>query len=670
MMKKMENTNPTDKQPISLDRLKRNSNIFIIGDLLIDHTAFVNGLSPIYPLPVTGEMAYQVRRRIDTAGGAATTARTINNLSEGTTFLWGLIGASPWGTFRNILENSQALDGSKNRIEFRGVQDETDASMTTISRLVEVSESESGHYCYLRKARFADSGQTHIPIERQLTALKYHLEKIHSVKAHLGCIVLNDLDMGALRSEIIKEVSKFANDNHIPIVIRARRDGLKYNDIIANVLICTFAEWILLVDEKDKADYWIKNISTAQIADDFARLTLLKFRNVKRFVILVGDDWIDKIIVIQRPTLFNERVQLSIESGLPKNEKGKSQQVGASDVFTGALALSINGNTDITNFNKALDLARIVSQVYQRSRWNHVPNYNALINENLELPCGNNNVTDRSFGSSFLPLIGTIDLQKAETCFTDVYSVTESIKQSFKNLEKNVCNDNKSIVLVASGGSGKTTIADQITSIAKKMCIDAVKLSDLDITWSWATPEKTILDIEKICKKRSLNKPFILVDEALKYKGGKDIEKKGVVLLNKADALGIRFLFIDADFAKIDFEGMKSQFLRRVTFHQLPSAWDRPHDIPYVLGSLLRNALKDSKVEINIERSALISIIEWILEYKQSFGNLHTLVNGMTAKCMDQNKTSFEWGDLPEEVKGKYKPLINLPGFCYNFKFS
>jgi hypothetical protein len=666
--KKKVDTSITDKQTIYINGLRRSSNIFIIGDLLIDHTAFVQGKS-VYPLPVTGEMAYQVRRRIDTAGGAATTARTINNLSEGSTFLWGLIGASPWGTFRNILENSQALDGSKNRIEFRGVQDETDGSMTTISRLVEVSESE-GHYCYIRKARFADSGQTHIPIDRQLVALRYHLEKIHSVKAHLGCIVLNDLDMGAVRYEIIDEVSQFANNKNIPIVIRARRDGSKYHNIIADVLVCTFAEWILLVDEKDKTDFWNKNILTPQIADDFARCSLSKFRNVKRFVILVGDDWIDRIIVIQRPSFFNEGVQLAVEPGLPKTEKGKSQQVGASDVFTGVLALTINSETDIRSFSNAIDIARLATQVYQRSMWNHVPAYHELINENLSIPNTRNYVTNRPFGTPYLPQNGTIDLNQAVTCFQDVYSITPAVSKSFEILLNDVHKDKKSLVLVASGGSGKSTIAKQIILNAEKLGIDALNLNDLNIKWSWSNPEKTISEIESICKKKSFKVPFILVDEALKLTGGKEIDKKGVVLLNKAEEVGIRFLFIDADFAKEEFDGLKSQFFRRVTKHQLLSAWDRPHDIPYVLASLLKNVFKDSNIEINIEASALISIIEWILEQKQSFGNLYNIIDVLTAKYKGKNKVCFKWDDLPEDVRGKFKPLSNSPIFSYNFKLN
>jgi hypothetical protein len=138
----------------------RRSNVFVIGDLAIDHSVFVSAPKQQRLEPFTGEEPFQVIRRLDTAGGAATTARTINMLPEGTTFLWGLIGNSPWGSFRTILENSQALDGGTRRIEFRGSRDETDAPMTTVSHLILTTQEPNRRERYLRKARFVDLGKS------------------------------------------------------------------------------------------------------------------------------------------------------------------------------------------------------------------------------------------------------------------------------------------------------------------------------------------------------------------------------------------------------------------------------------------------------------------------------------------------------------------------------
>ena len=65
-------------------------NIFVIGDLFIDHAIFVK--EPDGPhQPVEGEQIYKVVRRQDTAGGAANTARILAVLNEGKTYLWGIL---------------------------------------------------------------------------------------------------------------------------------------------------------------------------------------------------------------------------------------------------------------------------------------------------------------------------------------------------------------------------------------------------------------------------------------------------------------------------------------------------------------------------------------------------------------------------------------------------
>ena len=659
-----------DKRAGIMEKLKRDSNIFVLGDLLIDHTAFVHGMAPSYPQPVTGEMAFRVKRRLDTAGGAATTARTINSLTDGTTFLWGLVGSSPWGTFRSILESSQALDGSKNRIEFRGVHDETDAPMTTISRLVAVRDSDSGRERYERKARFADFGHLHISTDRQISSIRHHLDRVHRTKAPLDCIVLNDLDMGALHHEVINEVAQYGLQHHIPIVVRARRDASKYAEIYANALICTLAEWSLLVDAKEEINYWDQNIAKSDVADEFARRSLSCFRNTRRFVILVGSDWIDKLIVIQRPSTSSEACQLAIEPGLPKKEKGKSQQVGASDVFAGALALALSGPAGSgLDFESALDVARAVTQAYQNARWNHVPHLDTLLGELLETTSGNGKITSRFFGTPFLPNDGTIDMARAKTSIPNIYTVTPEMSKALNTILECVQNDDKSLVLVASGGSGKTEIAKQVLLTASKSGLGAFWFSDLNIEWSWSNPEKTIAGVAAACKARSQQLPFVIVDEALKLKGGKYVATKGVVLLNKAQEEGIRFLFIDADFAKLDRESLRSQFARRVSWHQLSSAWDRPLDIPYVLAACLHAATTTRDVQFSIEASALVAIIEWMLEKKQSYGHLFTLAKDVVAKQKNSERISLRWADLPEEVRGTYEPhrTSNVPIYVPKF---
>jgi len=533
---------------IALNALKSNSNLIIIGDLLIDHTVFVKG-SEIYPLPVPGEMAYQVLRRIDIAGGAATTARAINNISEGTTFLWGLLGASPWGTFRNILANSQALDGAKNRIEFRGVQDETDASLTTISRLVEVYKDDTNGERYIRKARFLDYGQTHIPVIRQLAALRYHFQGINK-KSPLSCIVLNDLDLGAIQQTTINEVRRFSKQNNIPIILRARRAGKKFSELNADVLVCSLAEWRLLVDEEKTVDYWVTNMHKSIVADDFVRLTFNRFKKIRRYIILVGDEWIDKLYVIQPngDDLLTNIIQVE---GISKKDIARTQQVGVSDVFTGIFAKIISTvgiNEDLIN---SIQITKIGIRAYQRSRWHCVPQFETISREKFGFDDDVVNISKKIYGTFYLPEKRHINLFDAKTEFDGIYTVTKEVRTILHEIKLDLVTKNESILIVASGGSGKSEIAKQIQQNSQELGDNAIKLSELEIKWNWDNPQKTISDLYHACKKKGFDKPFIIVDEALKQPGSKSIKSKGVVLLEQASEFKIRLLLIDAEFGEM-----------------------------------------------------------------------------------------------------------------------
>ena len=192
-------------------------NIFVIGDLVIDHTIFVK--IPESPhQPVGGEKIFEVLRRVNTAGGAANVARTLSILNEGKTFLWGIVGHSRWGDFRTILEESQTLDGARSNIEFRGVADETNAQMNTISRVITVSWNPPDYYSGRHhEFRFYEYHRMHIPNEKRRTVLNF-LERADE-KYRLDAIIINDLDMGCLTAAIIEEVSSFATAREIPIFV-------------------------------------------------------------------------------------------------------------------------------------------------------------------------------------------------------------------------------------------------------------------------------------------------------------------------------------------------------------------------------------------------------------------------------------------------------------------
>jgi hypothetical protein len=362
------------------------------------------------------------------------------------------------------------------------------------------------------------------------------------------------------------------------------------------------------------------------------------------------------LIVIERPAASSEPCQLSIEPGMPKKQQRQSQQVGASDVFAGALALGMSGPADPpVPFPLALDAARLVTQTYQHARWHHVPDLQMIANEPFEARSGNGKVTARPFGTPYLPPDATIDLGRAKTCVPGIYSVTPAMCDALTEMVDYVVDGDKSMVLVASGGSGKSNIAKQILATAGAKGLEACSFDDLNVEWSWNKPKKTIRDIAEACKKRSSNKPFVIVDEALKRTGGGSVEKVGMVLLDEAEP-HVRFLLIDADFAKLKADKIKSQFARRASWHWLPSAWDRPRDIPYVFAGCLHLHAGTRKLGFSIEAPALVAIIEWMLRGHQSFGDLFNLAKALVVAHKAIDKMTVKWVDLPPAVRGKYQP--------------
>jgi len=77
--------------------------IFVIGDLVIDHTIFVRFISERPHQAIEGEQVFEVLRRQDDVGGATNTARILSVINRGKTYLWGIVGKSMWGSFRKIL---------------------------------------------------------------------------------------------------------------------------------------------------------------------------------------------------------------------------------------------------------------------------------------------------------------------------------------------------------------------------------------------------------------------------------------------------------------------------------------------------------------------------------------------------------------------------------------
>lgn len=257
-------------------------NIFVIGDLVIDHTVFVMIPTGTFQA-ATGESVYRVIRRQDTAGGAANSARILAALNEGQTCLWGIIGSSTWGNFRSILDASQLLDNAQLNIEFRGVQDETDARMNTITRLIMVGEDGR----MKRTIRFDDVDHVHVSDSKRETIM-YHLRHVHDDRNPLDAIIINDFDKKCLTKDLVKAIAEFAENNKIPLFVDPKRIRDKYTDIKGTAILPNLIEWCYLTEQSEKAYYyWRNNLDNPNVLLQMANCSFRYLRNFKYHIIVI-----------------------------------------------------------------------------------------------------------------------------------------------------------------------------------------------------------------------------------------------------------------------------------------------------------------------------------------------------------------------------------------------
>lgn len=632
-------------------------NIFVAGDLLIDHTAFVFP-SADKPPPVPGEGSFRVHRRLDTAGGAATTARAVNVAPDTTVFLWGLVGSSSWGSFRSILENSQDRDGADRRIHLRGIQDETDASMTTISRLVAVQPAENSREYYKRHARFSDFGHIHVPIDRQVSEIADTIDHTHT-KSPLDSVVLNDVEFGCLHAQVVNCINEFCKARNIPLFLRIRHDSLKYRFITCRAVVCTLSEWCKLVGSKEDSIFWSQNIGQTEVGADFIHNSLASFRNAEAIVVLVGDDWIESVLLVEHYRAEN-KFRLMQLPGLPEAEKGKSQQVGVSDVFLGAMTTALPRDKPSNGtLVDAICHAMNTVATYQVSRWHHIHSLRSATKAYIK---DVRQLTSVAGAARHLPIGTSISLEYARTDIPDVFSVSDVTKRTLAKMVNDIKEDTKSIVLAATGGSGKSLIASRLSEVASEFGWKALSVEESKVVWDLTKPKKIIDNICTNFRTTEDEKIFVVVDEFLKLQGGATVASNGVVLLNHAAQKNIRFFFIDADFLKLNFDSLRSQFAGRVEWHQLPSAWERPEDIPYVTAAFLCNQIGADASRAFIEVDFLLAVMEWIMRERLTFRDLLELLKKLLRKRKGNSDLALIWGDLPLQIRGTSKPqMSNAP---------
>ncbi|HYE14028.1 MAG TPA: hypothetical protein VD968_06265, partial [Pyrinomonadaceae bacterium] len=330
----------------------KNKNIFVIGDLVIDHTIYVSIESERRSHLNIGVPIYQVLRRLDTAGGAANCARILSVLNAGHTFLWGLIGKSHWGSFRSILERCQLIDGAHSNIKFRGVQDETGAQMNTITRLL-VPESGPSFDPPSPVVRFDDYGHVHISEDKRNTVLHY-LERVH-LKYNLDGIVLDDLDMNCLKVDMVKKVADFAAKHGIPLFVNPKHEKDKYKDIKGRAIIPSLTEWCHLVGQSERLMYWRDNLDREQSLREMAELSFENLGNFDYHIIECGKH--GSVLIAPHPDKLDRYAVYRADPHVTQ-VNNPSPHFGCGDVLTAIFAMEFSEKRQGAKTEEALDAFR------------------------------------------------------------------------------------------------------------------------------------------------------------------------------------------------------------------------------------------------------------------------------------------------------------------------
>jgi sugar/nucleoside kinase (ribokinase family) len=588
-------------------------NIFVIGDLVVDHTVFVQEPSGPHQ-NIEGEPIYEVIRRIDTAGGAANTARILAILNPGHTFLWGLTGESNWGSFRSILEKSQAIDGASSNIKFRGVHDETHAQMNTITRLIMVGNPPD-YLSRQHKVRFDDYGHIHVSEDKRHTVLHY-LKRAHH-KHTLHAIVLNDLDMNSITPELVKQIAQFANSQspRIPLFVDPKRKREKYLDIEGTAILPNLAEWCHLVDERDDqaVNKWRQRLDNPAGLIELAQLSFKYLGNFRYHIIKC--DKSGAVILAPHPeksdryAVYRIAPQQVLNHNLP-------QQLGCGDVMTGIVAMEFAKSKQTTeDILRAFVNANAGVACYRDMPWQRMPSlvYVDKMQQNVVEP---RLVAEPSKGMLFLPKKGVIYLADYKTVVPGLYSADmifkDRMKVVLKDLKTGWEGKLRSIILGAPAGSGKSTMISALKAdLGVGLGINIIDLSDPSLI-EWGDLEGFF---RKISNERDSQKGEIVgvIDEALKATMGERLKTHGVVMLNTAHANNIRMFLIDALFQPGQPLPISSEVTSRCRPYYLPSFEERPIDIPYIVAGFIFSLLEPNVRSIKFDGQFLLTITDAIL---------------------------------------------------------
>ncbi|MEN3335534.1 MAG: hypothetical protein V7641_4899 [Blastocatellia bacterium] len=651
-------------------------NLFVIGDLVIDHTVFVT-IPPGTIQDVSGETVYNVVRRQDGAGGAANSARILGVLNEGQTYLWGVIGSSTWGGFRTILESSQLLDNARSNIEFRGVQDETDAKMNTITRLILVEENGR----IKRTIRFNDVEHVHVSDSKRETIM-YHLKHVHD-RNPLDAIVINDLDKKCLTKDIVTAIAGFAEDNRIPLFVDPKRDRSKYTDIKGTAILPNLLEWCYLIEqpEEKRYKYWRNNLDSSEVLTEMANLSFRYLGNFKYHIITC--DRLGAVVIAPHPK--REHLYAVYRAGAaPSSEQVIDSPIGCGDIMTAIFAATYDKSWEETEGSTEMALAafhqaNIAVGCYCDMSWHRMPSYELIRERQKTNPQYSYRLlAEPSKGMLYLPQKEHIILSEVETVLPRIYSVSVNFKSKIKALLEKITIlaqqiTPQSLRLGAPSGAGKSRIIEGLLNTLPQRGMPAIEITKKTLVGLVDKKNRAMQELSELMKQSGYELGggpipcFVIVDEAY---GNYFSQKSMLDLLHWAHAEGIRFVFVDSLFHSSNKKKVKilDDISSRCFLFEFPGIAERPGDIPYLIANkLLERAESGGLRTIKIDGKLLLSVTNRILEDKHPRETLYALSSVFdNAKKDNQSGHSIlvQFEHLPENLaalsrsSGRFSPSV------------
>ncbi len=645
---------------------KRPRHVLVIGDLLVDHDIFVTQVEPERDSGAM-EPGFNVVRRQDSAGGAANSARILSVVNSGNTYLWGIIGSTHWGTFREVLEKSHAIDGASHMTELRGVRDETDPPMNTVTRILTVNEDQP-QVVQSRFCRFSDVDHLHIPDVKRFTLLD-QLHHIHEHESPLHAIVINDFNRGALTKGLIDKIAEYATSNRIPIFVDPHHDRARYADIRAAAVLPNLSEWCELVDDDLGPDYWRKNLHNPDILREMAIRSFRHLGNFDHHVIKCDRDG----AVLFFPDAEKRHLcAIYHVEPTPVVDPERPLQMGCGDVMTAIFALEFpKENPTTIGALEAFQRANAAVACYREMPWHQMPPDRNVEQKQRGYPWTHRSPdADISKGALFLPQIHVIDMQKRETGIQGFFSQDTLLKNTLKEFVDDITNgwipgSMKSLVLGAPPGTGKTTIRKALSGGISPLheigiinkTITEVEESPLD-----KFPPGEFRERFQTMRKENKEKHlFIVVDEALKEPMRTFLLKNGPTLLDAAHAEGLRFLLISAEFTPELENASEWRELMGRSKTYYPSGLDaRPLDIPLIIAARFFEK-RANLTRLIVDGAFLLAVTDLTLKQPEPRVVCAIVDEVLQTSSVDGEELKVDFTDLPDRhVKKVRQPKQNL----------